>query len=65
MAEEKTDRITILSDTQPNSDAYPRTLRKATSKDHDAESAYDEGFDRPRDSDFRQKQVFKGWKLIL
>ena len=65
MAEEKSDHITILADRQPTSDAYSRTLNKTASKDRDTESAYDEGFDRPRDSDFRRKQVFKGWKLLL
>jgi hypothetical protein len=39
-----------------------RTLTKE--RDQEA-GVYDEGFDAPRESDFRQKQIFHGWKLIL
>jgi hypothetical protein len=40
--------------------------RTLTKERGDAESAYyDEGFDAPRESDFRQRQVFHGWKLFL
>src|SRR4051812_10801233 len=39
-----------------------RTLTK--DRDHEA-GVYDEGFDAPRESDFPQKQIFHGWKLIL
>jgi hypothetical protein len=35
-----------------------------TDRDHET-GVYDEGFDAPRPSDFRQKQIFHGWKLIL
>jgi hypothetical protein len=39
---------------------------RTLTKDRDREAGvYDEGFDAPRESDFRQKQIFHGWKLIL
>jgi hypothetical protein len=63
MTEEKRDGITIVADGQQSS-AVPRLSRRAT-RERDAESAYDEGFDRPRESDFRHKQIFHGWKLMM
>jgi hypothetical protein len=39
-------------------------FRRQSTKD-DAEAAYDEGFDPLRESDYRHKQVFHGWKLLL
>jgi hypothetical protein len=42
------------------------TRSRSATKDRDQEAGvYDEGFDAPRPSDFRQKQIFHGWKLIL
>jgi hypothetical protein len=63
MTEPKKDGITIVADEQQSS-AAPRLSRKAT-RERDAESAFDEGFDRPRESDFRHKQIFHGWKLLM
>jgi hypothetical protein len=49
---------------------FSRTLSRTRSRskdpNRDAESVYyDEGFDAPRESDFRHKQTFHGWKLLL
>jgi hypothetical protein len=63
MTEQKNEGITIVADEQKSA-AAPRLSRKAT-QERDAESAYDEGFDPPRESDFRQKQIFHGWKLLM
>ncbi|KAF2404991.1 potassium transporter [Trichodelitschia bisporula] len=45
------------------------TLRKTLSRDResrgDTESAYEDNFDTPREGDFRRKQEYKGWPLLL
>jgi hypothetical protein len=41
-----------------------RSRTRTKDRDHEA-GVYDEGFDAPREGDFRKKQVFHGWKLIL
>jgi hypothetical protein len=71
MEEPKVDHITLVANKQPvpegiiNASAKPRLLRRATSRDRDAESAYDQGFSAPREGDLRHRQVFHGWRLLL
>jgi hypothetical protein len=43
---------------------FMRSRTRTIDRDHEA-GVYDEGFDAPRESDFRTKQIFHGWKLIL
>ncbi len=79
MSEEgKPDRITFSPDTATDRRAsetaapgkgwgfrrFSQASRTLTDRDHET-GVYDEGFDAPRPSDFRQKQIFHGWKLIL
>lgn len=57
-------RLSQSSRVGDGSGLFART--RTLTKDGDQEAGvYDEGFDAPRESDFRKKQIFHGWKLIL
>ena len=63
MAEEKPDRITIVTGeptrrTLTGRLAFTKTRSRERSVDRsDIQSVYDEAFERPRESDFRHRQV--------
>jgi hypothetical protein len=53
-------------DTSSSADGPP--IRKRTSsffRRASTTESFDEGFDAPREGDFRKKQEFYGWKLLL
>jgi hypothetical protein len=63
----KGSRLRRFSQSSRDGDYSGLFMRSRTrTKDRDQETGvYDEGFDAPRESDFRKKQIFHGWKLIL